>query len=209
MQRIEFELIPFHVRPEPPAQGGRKARNAPWGPGRIGRHGTVGTFGEITVENPLGGRPDLNHLQRAFTSGWGFPVAELTGREENARPSLERARLTLDTHPVQLTRNRKGLTDSARALRMSFREREYTYRTLGLMKGGELRRDDVRITCTVGRHIPDVGLATAGVAEGPVDPTDIALAVLFEQVDIDLLGVVGTALNLPLRLLRSNGEPLA
>ncbi|QHV83811.1 hypothetical protein C3K23_02325 [Streptomyces sp. 604F] len=86
-------------------------------------------------------------------------------------------------------------------MRISYDGREYVYSSNGMGKPNSLVRDGARITLQLGDFIPSVGMCRNGEAVGPVDPVDLAIAIVLEEVDTDVLTLSGTALSSPFALM--------
>jgi hypothetical protein len=124
------------------------------------------------------------------------------------RPTIRNARLTIDGDLVKLDFNSKGLRNTSRALRLTYQGRRYEYVAARLAEGGTLTRTGVLISLTRGKNSAGKGMSSFGAVTGEADAVDLALAILFEEVDtleLTTSGGVSAALN---RLLnpRSN-EP--
>lgn len=70
-----------------------------------------------------------------------------------------------------------------RVLRLSWLDRRYDYTVTGLKKGAVLSRPGVKITTERRKNPAGKGLCSWGTATGECDATDLALAILFEEVD--------------------------
>ncbi|MGW3494268.1 hypothetical protein [Streptomyces sp. NPDC001020] len=193
MTEFQFELRPFFHKVE------------------HGRKGTVGPFGDVTVEAERK-KPSVKAGSRQLEVRlYGDQMPEVVYRTVGpGRPTLKNARLTIDGNPAQLDFNTKALRSAARALKLTYQGRSYEYSVAGFEKGATLRRSDVLITLTRGKNSAGKGMSSFGTAIGDVDAVDLALAIVFEEVDTMELtpsGAVSGALN---RLLnpRSN-EPSA
>ncbi|MFJ9540569.1 hypothetical protein ACIRPX_25295 [Streptomyces sp. NPDC101225] len=178
---------------------------------RHGRKGLVGTFGEVTVEatrKKSSVKTGSRQLQ-VLLHGEKMPAVSYRTLGPG-RPTIRNARLTIDGDPVQLDFNIKGIRNTSRALRLTYRERSYEYVAAKLERGGKLARSGVLISITRRRNNKSKGPSSHGVVTGEADAVDLALAILLEEVDtleLTTSGAVSGALN---RLLnpRSN-EPSA
>ncbi|AKZ57390.1 Hypothetical protein SAM23877_4345 [Streptomyces ambofaciens ATCC 23877] len=186
---LRFELLPYRTRPrnELPTAGVR---------------GDVGCFGSVVVERcplyqPLGEKVDTARL-----SGPAFPETVFRGKRRSGRPSLFRAELVLGGRPAELRFNARALRKATRVLRIAYDGREYVYRSQGLGKANVLEREGVRISIEFGRQIPPADIARAGTAIGPVDSVDLAIAIVLEEVDTDVLTLGGTAISSPFALMQ-------
>ncbi|MET7936466.1 hypothetical protein [Streptomyces sp. NPDC005322] len=122
----------------------------------------------------------------------------------------EHATLHVAGNAVAMTRNSLGLRQSARALRLTYQDRTFSYRSLGPTKGAVLTGENVEIALGPGRHVRKAGLVTAVEVSGDVDALALALAIVFEEVETASLTLTGAALMAPVRLINHQGtEPTA
>ncbi|MEV0125027.1 hypothetical protein AB0I16_26420 [Streptomyces sp. NPDC050703] len=198
---LKFELIPF-------SSGSGTRRSGAKGTGTkdevptAGLSGDVGRFGNVTVERCPLYRPAEKGMDTVRLSGPGFPETIFRGKRRSGQPSLSRAELTLAGRPAELRFNARALRKEDRALRISYEGREYVYSTEGLGKAKVLTRADVRVAMEPGQYVPaGAGTKRTGTATGPVDAVDLAVAVVLEAVDTDVLTLSGTALSSPFALL--------
>lgn len=188
MSDYSFELLPFAH------------------PARDGWTGPVGEFGEVTV-----------HYERAFSAketigqarlyGPGFPDGLFRGRGPGM-PTLREPYMYIDGEKVEVSYNSLGVRRSARALHLKFRDRSYTYTSLGINKEAELRRPGIKVTVGPGRRTerPHRELVTAGRVEGDADPVDLAFALIFEAVDTSSLTLGGVAMMAPLKFFQGRSD---
>lgn len=228
---LEFELIPFSSgsgtessraessrtessRAEnsrtkgPAAKGsGTKSSGTEGSPAKnelptAGLTGDVGRFGSVTVERCPLYRPTEKGMDTVRLSGPGFPETTFRGKRRSGQPSLSKAELTLAGRAAELRFNARALRKEDRALRISYDGREYVYSAEGLGKAKVLTRADVRVTMEPGQYVPaGAGTKRTGTATGPVDAVDLAVAIVLEAVDTDVLTLSGTALSSPFALL--------
>jgi hypothetical protein len=192
MAEYRFELRPF------------------FGKRQHGRKGVVGTFGEVTVEASRK-KPSVKAGSRQLEVRLhGEQMPEVHYQTVGpGQPTLRNARITIDGHSVQLNFNGKGFRNVSRALKLTHQERSYEYVAARLERGGTLARPGVLISITRGKNTAGKGTSSFGVVTGAADAVDLALAILFEEVDtleLTTSGAVSGALN---RLLnpRSNELP--
>ncbi|WP_431043779.1 hypothetical protein ACQUSR_19070 [Streptomyces sp. P1-3] len=206
MSSITFTLDPYISQPDRAQLKDSSPRHVP--ATVVGRRGVIGELGEVAVEHTDDRAYDGGAQRtRAQVRGAAVPAVVLTGRAVwGSAPSLDQAELTVDGAPVALEHNVMGAKNTARALRFSHAGHAYTYTVLPRSKGAELRRDGVRVLLepvkgTGGRRI------TRGTVEGPAEAVDVALAVLFEEVDTGLLSLKGAAAHAPFHLLDRLARP--
>ncbi|MFB8416678.1 hypothetical protein ACFC63_14360 [Streptomyces albidoflavus] len=185
---VKFDLTAYGA--------GGEARDA-----KEGLRGEIGGFGPVVVEHAKVYRRADKGMDTVRLSGPRFPVAVFRGRRRNSHPSLAKAELALDGRSVGLRFNSRAVRKQDRALRISYDGREYVYSSDGMGKPNSLVRDGVRITLKLGDFIPSVGMCRNGEAVGPVDPVDLAIAIVLEEVDTDVLTLSGTALSSPFALM--------
>lgn len=193
MSELYFELKPFSTKTE------------------TGRKGTVGRFGEVTVSYPRKGWSDnASTLIELQLRGERLPPATYTSVGTN-RPTLKEFQFLLDGHPVELHFNRRGLRNKDRAMKVACRGRSYEYIVAGTKKGSVLRRTDLKITMVRAKNTSGKGISSFYTVTGEADEIDLALAIVFEEVDtFDLtkFGATAAALNKIYNLPRTN-EPTA
>ncbi|WP_234328213.1 hypothetical protein [Streptomyces sp. NRRL S-37] len=189
-ESFEFELLPYRTE--------ATKRERP----KAGVEGDVGPFGPVVVERCPLHQPLEKGMDTARLSGPAFPETVLRGKRRSGRPSLFKAELTLDGRHAELRFNAKALKREDRVLRIAYDGREYAYSSEGLGKAKVLRREGVRVSIGLGRQIPPAGIAGAGTATGPVDAVDLALAIVLEEVDTDVLTLTGAALSSPFALMQ-------
>ncbi|MFC5851207.1 hypothetical protein ACFPZI_04990 [Streptomyces chlorus] len=187
---MKFELLPYRTKP--------KKRERP----KAGLEGSVGHFGPVVVERCPLYRPVEKGMDIARLSGPAFPETVFRGKRRSGRPSLFKAELTLDGRRAELWFNARALKREDRALRIAYDGREYVYSSVGLGKAKFLEREGVRATIEPGRQIPPADIASAGTATGPVDAVDLAIAIVLEEVDTDVLTLAGAALSSPFALMQ-------
>ncbi|MFE2050354.1 hypothetical protein ACFXAS_17825 [Streptomyces sp. NPDC059459] len=188
-ESLRFELLPYstRLRNELPTAGLK---------------GDVGCFGSVVVERCPLYQPLGKGMDTARLSGPAFPETVFRGKRRSGRPSLFRAELSVGERPAELRFNARALRKTARVLRIAYGSREYVYSSRGLGKANVLERGDVRVSIELGRQIPPAALARAGTAIGAVDSVDLAMAIVLEEVDTDVLTLGGTAMSSPFALLQ-------
>ena len=185
---VRFELVAYG--------NDDKARDA-----KEGLRGEVGTFGQVRVEHTKTYRRVGDGMDTVRLSGPAFPLTVFRGRRRNGQPSLSKAELTLDGDPAELRFNARALRKQSRALRVDYGGREYVYSSDGMGKPNSVVRDGVRVALRLGEFVPSLGVGRIGEVVGPGDAVDLAIAIVLEEVDTDLLTVTGTALSSPFALL--------
>ncbi|WP_326656391.1 hypothetical protein [Streptomyces sp. NBC_00385] len=174
---IAFELEPYSTKEEE------------------GRAGTAGAFGEIAVASPRGKWRDkpVDNSTEIRVRGEKLPevLYRAVGRP---RPGLKDARLLIDGVPVELAFNERAFRNSARALQLTFQGRAYAYTVTGAEKGSVLRRTGMEISIIRGEGRGRKGRSSVGTIAGEADGIDLALAVIFEEVDTFALTSGGAAI---------------
>ncbi|TWF86307.1 hypothetical protein FHX78_113272 [Streptomyces capillispiralis] len=186
---LQFELLPYRTAPK---------KQLP----TAGVKGDVGRFGSVVVERCPLYRPTDKGMDTARLSGPAFPETVFRGKRRTGRPSLFKAELTLDGRPAELQFNSRALRKQDRALRIGYEGREYVYGLEGLGSVRDLTRDGVKVSIGPGRHVPPATTYSAGTATGPVDAVDLAIAIVLEEVDTDVLTLGGAALSAPFALMQ-------
>ncbi|MFI8302697.1 hypothetical protein ACIF80_04445 [Streptomyces sp. NPDC085927] len=186
----EFELLPYRTKAE--------KRERP----KAGLEGSVGHFDPVVVERCPLHRPLEKGMDTARLSGPAFPEAVFRGKRRSGRPSLFKAELTLDGRRAELRFNARALKREDRVLRIAYDGWEYVYSSVGLGKAKFLEREGVRATIEPGRKIPPADIAGAGTATGLVDAVDLAIAIVLEEVNTDVLTLAGAALSSPFALMQ-------
>ncbi|MFF8094536.1 hypothetical protein [Streptomyces sp. NPDC016675] len=186
---LKFELAPYTDRP-------KKALPT------TGIRGDVGRFGAVAVERCPLHRPQAKGMDTVRLTGPAFPETVFRGKRRSGMPSLFKAELTLDGGPAELRFNPRALRKEDRALRIAYEGREYVYSVEGLGKAKVLEREGVRVSMQPGRFVPSTGTGTTGTATGPADAVDLAIAIVLEQVDTDVLTLGGAALSSPFALMQ-------
>ncbi|MEY9487812.1 hypothetical protein RKD26_003606 [Streptomyces calvus] len=188
-QSIAFELQPYKNTPR---------KELP----TAGLTGEVGPFGSVVVERCPLYRPLEKGMDTARLSGPAFPETVFRGKRRSGLPSLFKAELTLDGVRAELRFNSRALRKEDRALRIGYEGRQYVYIIEGLGGVRALERDGVKVAIGPGRHVPPATTYSAGTATGPVDAVDLALAIVLEEVDTDVLTLAGAALSSPFALMQ-------
>ncbi|MGW8328146.1 hypothetical protein ACWGLE_09625 [Streptomyces sp. NPDC055897] len=182
MNPFEFDLIPIHSATV------------------HGYRGLIGPFGDITVRAVV--EKQSGRKNSVEVSGEGFPDVVFTSGREGGRPSLPDGRLTVDGVDVPVDFQGKGFRKTARRLDMRWGGRQYTYRSTGPSGPGReatLQREGASVT--IRRAVGKVGIERTGCAQGDVDATDLAIAVVFEPTDTSALTLSGTLLDASIGIL--------
>ncbi|MFD9885089.1 hypothetical protein ACFWZT_26910 [Streptomyces alboflavus] len=151
-----------------------------------GLTGTVGSFGDVTVEVEWR-KPGLKGGNRQYeTRLYGERMPDVVFRTVGpARPNLRNARFDVAGERVPLDFNAKALRNKARALRMTCQGRLYEYVVTGFERGAVLSRPGVEITMTRGKNPRGKGHGSFGAVTGEAeaDALDLALAIVFEHIE--------------------------
>ncbi|MFR9795397.1 hypothetical protein ACL02U_05720 [Streptomyces sp. MS06] len=146
---------------------------------------------------------NLRH-NRTVLTGEQFPEAVFSGGGTGGVPSLDGGWLQIDGVPVRIDLRVKGVRKGSRRLDMWYLDRQYTYRSGGSGREAVLSRGPVRVT--IDGVTGKAGVERSGSAEGGADATDLAVAIVFEQVDTACLTLSGALLAIPRNLLMGNGR---
>ncbi|WJV46906.1 hypothetical protein [Streptomyces flavofungini] len=149
-----------------------------------GLTGTVGSFGDVTVEVEWR-KPGLKGGHRQYeTRLYGERMPDVVFRTVGpAKPCLRNARFDVAGERVPLDFNAKALRNKARALRMTCQGRPYEYVVAGFERGATLSRPGVEITMTRGKNPRGKGHVSFGAVTGEADTLDLALAIVFEHIE--------------------------
>jgi hypothetical protein len=167
-----------------------------------GFRGRIGPFGEVDVRSVLA-TGTTQHNQTVL-KGEQFPEAVFSGGGTGGVPSLDGGWLQVDGVPVRIDLRVKGVRKGSRWLDMWYLDRQYTYRSAGQGKDAVLSRGPV--TVTIGRAVGKSEVERVGQVEGSADATDLAIAIIFEQVDTACLTLAGALLSIPRNFLLGNGR---
>ncbi|GGT95006.1 hypothetical protein [Streptomyces coeruleorubidus] len=188
-ESFEFELTPYSVSTK---------KELP----KAGVKGDVGHFGSVTVERCPLYRPLEKGMDTASLSGPAFPETNFRGKRRSGKPSLFKAELTLGGRHAELRFNARALRKEDRALRIAYEGREYVYSSEEWGSVKVLEREGVRVSIEPGRHVPPTTTCRAGTATGPVDAMDLAIAIVLEEVDTEVLTLGGAVLSSPFALMQ-------
>ncbi|NGO45756.1 hypothetical protein [Streptomyces ureilyticus] len=186
---LKFELLPYKITSK---------KELP----QAGVKGDVGHFGSVTVERCPLYRPLEKGMETARLSGPAFPETTFRGKRRSGQPSLFKAELTLDGRRAELRFNARALRKGDRALRIAYEGREYVYSSEELGSVKVLEREGVRVSIEPGRHVPPATTFSAGTATGPVDAVDLAIAIVLEEVDTEVLTLSGAVFSSPFALMQ-------
>ncbi|UOB11009.1 hypothetical protein MQE23_18885 [Streptomyces sp. HP-A2021] len=186
---LKFDLTPYRISSK---------KELP----KAGIKGEVEHFGSFTVERCPLYRPLEKGMDTARLSGPAFPETTFRGKRRSGQPSLFKAELTLDGRHAELRFNARALRKEDRALRIAYEGREYVYSVEGLGAANVLEREGVRVAIEPGQYIPSAGTVRAGTATGPVDAVDLAIAIVLEEVDTDVLTLGGAVMSSPFALMQ-------
>ncbi|MFG2968555.1 hypothetical protein ACGFZS_35345 [Streptomyces sp. NPDC048288] len=192
MAEYQFELTPFFEKK------------------RRGRRGVVAAFGELTV-TAVRKKPGLKSGHKQLeVQVLGDRIPEIVYQTVGpGRPTLRNARLRIDGNPAKLTFNTKAFRNASRALHITCeRERSYEYVAARLGMGGTLTRPGVLVSLTRDKNPTGKGMSSFGTVTGEADALDVALAVLFEEVETLELTASGAVSGVVQRILYSgSNEP--
>ncbi|MFG2949092.1 hypothetical protein [Streptomyces adustus] len=158
----------------------------------------------MRVYSPSGTTLD-GPLRQAVVQGDQFPETLFSGGS-GVLPSLDGGWLKVDQTLVRMDLKVTGVRKGSRWLEMTYRERSYTYTSYGPMKQARLKREGVTVTIDRGRYISKVGGTRVGKAEGEADATDLAIAIVLEEVDRSALTTSGALLAIPANFLFGRGR---
>ncbi|MFI6247151.1 hypothetical protein [Streptomyces sp. NPDC051016] len=136
--------------------------------------------------------------------GEKFPEVVFRGGGHGGVPSLDGGWLQVDGIPVRIDLRVKGVRKGSRWLDMWYLDRQYTYKSAGQGKEAVLRRGDA--TVTIDRAVGRPGVERVGRSTGELDATDLAVAIVLEQVDTSCLTLTGALLAIPRGFLLGNGR---
>ncbi|MFG2968656.1 MULTISPECIES: hypothetical protein [unclassified Streptomyces] len=165
-----------------------------------GWRGVLGDFGHVTVQRKGG----ASGAYRGFAELFGglLPFTEYSGLG-SGYPGLAEGILTVGGEEVQLSYNMRAIKRSSRALKLSYRERSYTYTSFGFAKPVQLVRDGLEITISPGSaESPRDTSLRSGKVVGVADPVDLAIATIFEVVDTSVLTLGGAIATAPFAMMR-------
>ncbi|PSJ26999.1 hypothetical protein B7P34_19930 [Streptosporangium nondiastaticum] len=119
--------------------------------------------------------------------GQALPHTALMGRDFSGQPTLPDSTLRLGIKSTKLKVRNLGLTKSARAVHFSIADRNYVLKSAGAYGNVAVQREDVQVYFRQADDVVDCYRAqrksTLGTVEGPADATDLAIALLFTEVD--------------------------
>lgn len=161
-------------------------------PRQYGWQGTSQEFGDILVRYPVA--PLLPESRVAEAGGGFLPVATFESRgihvDGLVRPTLNGATLRLGDAVVRMARNRWGVTNRMRSLRMTYLGDRYRVTAIN-RRGYTLTRepdgDDPGVVVTVRQSGFGKRKQMSVSVAGRAVPADIALATLFTGVDRSVL----------------------
>lgn len=159
-----------------------------------GFEGIVGPFGKVVTIRPtnriLGGKK----LPKAELRVQGENVPEVRYRSDSFHPlSLENSSLFIDGTQAALDFNRRAFRNKSRALKISFRERSYTYTVVRTDRTFVLERSGVNVTLERAETTNRRSVKYVGAASDGVDAVDLALAIVLKEVDTSPLTSMGAA----------------
>ncbi|MBZ2406864.1 hypothetical protein HX747_00675 [Streptomyces sp. L06] len=168
---------------------------------KVGLTGDLGVFGPVAVERFTLYDPLNRGMDSARLTGTAFPETVFRGRRRSGQPSLFKAELTVAGKLAELRFNSRALRKEGRRLHIAYDGRVYTYSVAGLGRPRVLERDGAKVEIETGVYLPPVGYISPGEATGSVDAVDLAIAIVLEEVDTDVLTLTGSAMSSPFALL--------
>ncbi|MEU6108989.1 hypothetical protein ABZ853_11385 [Streptomyces albidoflavus] len=184
----DFELVEYR------SKGGRDGDKA-------GLTGDLGVFGPVAVERFTLYNPLSRGMDTVTLTGPALPETVFRGKRRAGQPSLFKASLTVGGQRAELHFNSRALRKSARRLHIAFEGRAYVYSVEGLGHPRVLERDGAKVEIPNALYMPPKGYVGRGVATGQVDAVDLAIAIVLEEVDTDVLTLTGSAMSSPFALL--------
>ncbi|MFE3829058.1 hypothetical protein [Streptomyces sp. NPDC059092] len=166
---------------------------------RYGWRGTSEIFGRIVVTYPVARQ---STWARVGVDGERIPASSFEGFADGSRPSLSLMQFRVGITPVPLRRRRWALTKKGRSLRLTHGGHTYTCTAARRGKGYALAREGVRIRVSQkGR-----GSRRRQTVEvnGPAEPVDISIAVVFTGANLANLTLPGAVRSILARLLDLN-----
>jgi len=173
-----------------------------------GLSGTVGVYGRVQVFYVKPVRPRQGgEIFRTEVVSEHLPETHLSGIGMGGKPYLsKKAVLSVGGLEARLVYNVLGFRRTSRALHIGLGDREYTYTSTGSY-AFELRRDKARVVSSQGKWVREAGgWYRHGAVQGGVDETDLAVALVFEAVDVSWLSVGGALWSAPFRLLSPQSD---
>jgi hypothetical protein len=185
---VDFELEPYNNQ----AQRGLA--------GSLGRYGQVRVF----YAKPIQRQPSAPC--RTEVVGEQLPETTLTGPGSGGKPHLSRqAVLSVGGTTAELVYNARAFRRTARALHIGLGDREYLYSSAG-SDDFVLRRGTVQMMSRAGGWVVSKGARRHLSVHGPADETDLAVALVFEKVDVSPLSISGVLWNAPVRILSPRAD---
>ncbi|MFF3154367.1 hypothetical protein [Streptomyces sp. NPDC057910] len=174
-----------------------------------GYRGVAGPFGGVEVTTDIGA-PGRAPSRQVGLIGARFPETLFSGGAD-VSPSLDGGWLKVDGTIVDMDLKIKGLRKGSRWLELTFRDRHYTYSVTGSAEDVRFSGDSATIATTRGRRVPVNSGCRRVKVQGDADATDLAIALVLEEVDRSVLSLTGALFALPRNVLfgRSRDEGLA
>ncbi|WP_406013692.1 hypothetical protein OG520_16815 [Streptomyces sp. NBC_00984] len=164
-----------------------------------GYRGTVGPFGSVNVCSKIS-KPGEESTRQVVLEGSQFPDTLFSGGV-GVMPSLDGGWLKVDGSLVGMDSKVTGIRKGSRWLELVHRERHYLYTSAGETREARLHREGSTVTLDRGRFVSHVGGFRMGKAEGDVDTTDLAIALVLEEVDRSALSITGALFAIPRNVL--------
>uniref|UniRef100_A0AAU2V4B8 Uncharacterized protein n=1 Tax=Streptomyces sp. NBC_00003 TaxID=2903608 RepID=A0AAU2V4B8_9ACTN len=192
MYKFEFELLKYSNKKE------------------TGHAGLVGPFGHVTTKLPkttFWRGKGVTGCSEVQLDGEHLPHTLYRCDASAVRPTLEMGHLSIEGTEVPFDFNRRAFRNKSRALTIRWADRDYRYSVLQLDRRFALERSGAHIGFDRRKSSTGKGTSSFGVGTGNVDSIDLALAIIFEEVDttaLTSLGATSAAINKIYNLPRSN-----
>jgi hypothetical protein len=128
------------------------------------------------------------------------------GGGRSGKPSLDGGWLKVDGVAVKTNFRVTGVRKGSRRLEMFYLNRKYIYISTGEHKTSTLRRGEVTITIGPGRRTAEKGPTRSVEVSGPGDPTDLAVAIIFEGVDTSVLTLRGALSDVAFKFFNTQND---
>ncbi|MET9362935.1 hypothetical protein ABZX93_18720 [Streptomyces sp. NPDC006632] len=175
-----------------------------------GRRGTVGPFGEVTTRRPkttFWRGADIPGFGEVRLESEGLPDTRYRFGASSADHDVDRGHLFVEGTEMSFDYDRRAFRNRSRALTIHGEHRDYTYSVLQVHRRVVLERPGIRVGFERGKSSTGKGGSSFGVATGDVDALDMALAIIFEEVNTSALtsmGATSAMINKIANLPRSN-----
>lgn len=146
-----------------------------------GYRGVAGPFGSVEVAT-VPSAPGQGPSRQVALDGARFPEALFSGGA-GVLPSLDGGWLRVDGTVLDMDVKIKGIRKGSRWLELALRDRRYIYTATSGFGDAQLSGDGIMIATSRGRPVPMTFGSRIVRVEGYADPTDLAIALVLEQVD--------------------------